>query len=541
MFNKDDIVVAIKKDSQGWLLKSGLIVGSIVKATEQNDYYLESRRKFSDCIYDYYISESSFRLATKEEIEAYNQGIRNIKDIKKSDKITSREQLINGEIYVFNDKHLNKIGNKDDNLYISNYICIHNSYYSNISTLNNDFSNVRLATPEEKRWLEACIKANKFISKEEALKQVEVKSEVIPEYVEALESSGICYKKGKIYKVKSIQGSSILTELDEKGSTTNGWHKDNFKPSTKEAYDAQFSKKVEEKPKFEVGKWYKFNNTSFKNPKTYAKFLKIDDDKYFWFSEYIGDENHRFYNGNWYVDKVSNILTDLSEIQQYLPEGHPDKFEKKESKCEFKVGDFVGCEGFSGKNFYEIAKIEGDRFWIYFIPKKFQDSHNYKFSDHPNLKKKPFEYSGFTGFSATLPFPTKKELSKEELLEEAKRRYPIGTEYEAIGGSKFISEGTVRLIKKGDKGCSGDINISVCKIGNYKGLVYQDGKWADIISKPEEIFQVDYEVAKPWVRTYYSEKKSILEPTDYSKSKFNQKLEVKVNKKSKVKSKLVLN
>lgn len=94
-------------------------------------------------------------------------------------------------------------------------------------------------------------------------------------------------------------------------------------------------------PKFEVGKWYTFNNEDYKGT-SYAKFLKLSNcSEYWYFSEYIGNAKHAIYNGNWYTRKCTNKLTDLSEIQQYLPDGHPDKFIKPIGKDEFKEGDYI--------------------------------------------------------------------------------------------------------------------------------------------------------------------------------------------------------
>lgn len=80
------------------------------------------------------------------------------------------------------------------------------------------------------------------------------------------------------------------------------------------------------KPKFKIGKWYKYN-------KWYIKYL--DHKHNSWrASEYITD--HKTYNkidacfGNISEDSEKILLEDLSEIQQYLPENHPDKIKKSE-------------------------------------------------------------------------------------------------------------------------------------------------------------------------------------------------------------------
>lgn len=77
-----------------------------------------------------------------------------------------------------------------------------------------------------------------------------------------------------------------------------------------------------------MGKWYKANTYGY-----YGKFLRIGNalNWYFITSERISSSG---YLGNEYGfnnDKKWELLTDLSEIQDYLPEGHPDKIVKPKS------------------------------------------------------------------------------------------------------------------------------------------------------------------------------------------------------------------
>lgn len=79
---------------------------------------------------------------------------------------------------------------------------------------------------------------------------------------------------------------------------------------------------LEEEFKFEVGKWYKINNN-------YTKFLILQNKSEIFGSEHIYNNEHHMSeikSGTW-VFKLSDnpvLLTDLSEIQQYLPPNHPD-------------------------------------------------------------------------------------------------------------------------------------------------------------------------------------------------------------------------
>lgn len=75
-------------------------------------------------------------------------------------------------------------------------------------------------------------------------------------------------------------------------------------------------------------------------------------------------------------------------------------------------------------------------------------------------------------------------MTKEELLEEAKRRYPIGTQYIPAHVNKGINEVTNSDHEMGNLG-----NIHVTSKYIEEGwncCIYYDGKWAELVSLPEE-------------------------------------------------------
>ena len=113
----------------------------------------------------------------------------------------------------------------------------------------------RLATSEEKHWLNEAIRLNKFITFEEAIKTF------IPEYVELLDTG--CrinnnVSSGKIYKcskdvTKTYHYGFLLDNKHRIGFNKNEFDR-YLKPSTKEAYNAQF---VVKEPEFVLPeKWY---------------------------------------------------------------------------------------------------------------------------------------------------------------------------------------------------------------------------------------------------------------------------------------------
>lgn len=69
----------------------------------------------------------------------------------------------------------------------------------------------------------------------------------------------------------------------------------------------------------------------------------------------------------------------------------------------------------------------------------------------------------------------------EQLLEEAKRRYPVGTKYSDNGIEYEVEEAQYFKI------------ITLLKIygNNGAGCLMYDGKWAEIISLPEGIVPIE--------------------------------------------------
>jgi len=87
---------------------------------------------------------------------------------------------------------------------------------------------------------------NAIISESVELLEEPKPKDVIPEYVECLETVSGQYTKGKIYK-NNISKSTLKhyhQDADDAGYS-NGWSSDKFKPSTKEAFDLQNQPKVE--------------------------------------------------------------------------------------------------------------------------------------------------------------------------------------------------------------------------------------------------------------------------------------------------------
>lgn len=173
-----------------------------------------------------------------------------------SSKTLKVEDLVEGEIYKSsygNDWFFKYNKNNNETVYYVTPTAFSKSswgFYKNKSIIP--------AKTEEKKHLQVCIKQNKFINKTDLHlyddATFELKSQTITEYVECVECNTSEYIKGKIYK---LEEGKIRTETNylpsEKYKLNQYYYSYNFKFSTKEAFEAQ------NKPKFEVGRWYKSN------------------------------------------------------------------------------------------------------------------------------------------------------------------------------------------------------------------------------------------------------------------------------------------
>ena len=153
-------------------------------------------------------------------------------------------------------------------------------------------------------------------------------------------SNNEIYHKGFIWRFKDIESSEYINNLSiieidreafnkNRGLNDKAWQ--NIRKATLdeiewleacEKADTYIPEKDTIKPKFEVGKWYKYNDW-------YIKYFEHSSDGIWKSSEEINAEGkYRNCFSNFGCNDNKQLLTDLSEIQQYLPDGHEDKIIK---------------------------------------------------------------------------------------------------------------------------------------------------------------------------------------------------------------------
>lgn len=389
-------------------------------------------------------------------------------------KEVKREDLVDGEIYYCTnsnwsydyierykkDKYCSSIGiNKSSGA----LVFAHSGSYRPAFAGGVGFYMIEL---EEKQWYEACEKANKIISKEEILKDFNQ----ISEYSECFSETPYC-TIGRIYKTKFEDKNFKWLN---NGQSWDFYYNDKkeffkrFRSSTKEAYDIQ---QLElNKPKFEIGKWYSILiNNKYKH---LCKIQKIDKNNIY-IPESIFESKYSFESGRFVtIDSITSYKeVFLSIVEPFLP--------KKQE--EFKVGNWVIVTDFGTAtiaNSFSLNKA-------YKLSKDFCKENGFIAEKDNNGLVNNGWNNAFTlgvkirkALSHEIPKDyisecnSYKEPSKEELLEEAKRRYPIGTKYISLVNSKDV-------IKSNDI-WSWQNNTLVINRGARH--IYEDGRWAEIIS-----------------------------------------------------------
>ena len=264
---------------------------------------------------------------------------------------------------------------------------------------------------------------------------------------------------------------------------------DNNKQSCEKEYTIEQVKKLigykEPNVEFIPGKWYNFTTTKGK----YNLYVKVD---------FFTDRNLFFMNresiSDGYLGKADcidikfienpRLVEDLSEIQDFLPDGHPDKI----TSNEFKKGEYIvitdkfdsWSKDFISNHIYKQRKDStylqpeydsSDSItngWVKYKP----EYPNWRYAtqeeiDEYEKRGKPYDVTELH----------KKQLSIKEIQEECKRRFPIGCTYLTPSESTYVLK---------------DDAYTYCIFGQTilahsgGGLLYEDGNYATLVSLPKQ-------------------------------------------------------
>ena len=377
-------------------------------------------------------------------------------------------ELIKNEIYT----HLNGNIVRYENLNSLNKVCgIHIGGFKSDLYYNNGNFNIKelkLATSEEKHWLNSCITADKFITFEEAMKTF------IPEYVECIKSATNAFVKNKVYKVKNKNYYKTFNLFDtdnvERNVIMNGglWQ---FKPSTKEAYDVQF---VVKEPEFMLPeKWcIKFSkdiellNWCKKNTQTDFKSFE---------NLFVTEDNYFHYPLNAIqVTKRNNDYTEitLEQFKKYVLKEETVVEKVIEPLPQFKVIETI-------ETITKVENNEGNQFFIGDVVKS--SNGTIQTIESFNYNKAKTNIIAFTNKQSKLgngigidkiEHYIKPEVKEETLLEKAKRLYSIGTKYKCA-----YSDRQFTVILQNFR----EISNTEIYGENSKGCLLYGDKWAEII------------------------------------------------------------
>lgn len=178
-----------------------------------------------------------------------------------------------------------------------------------------------------------------------------------------------CARKNYCFKQR-IDNKAIYPEVDLQGSRENGhavmsFDKNEYLKDWRYATPEEIAEyerigkpydvtTLHKQPNFVVGKWYKYNNW-------YIKYSHENKGTFISSEEISPSKVHEYCKSPFgECDSKKIELTDLTEIQQYLPEGHPDKIKPMKNKVkEWSEGTYVVITGqYHSTKIGEVHKLD---------------------------------------------------------------------------------------------------------------------------------------------------------------------------------------
>ena len=256
----------------------------------------------------------------------------------------------------------------------------------------------------------------------------------------------------------------------------------------------------EQKPSLEFipGKWYNFTTMKGKYS-LYVKVASVTGGNLFFMNRESISDGYLGEADGIDIKLIENprLVEDLSEIQDFLPDGHPDKitsdvFKKGEYIVLISDGQSTGgttlvqSNQFIKNHCYKVR--ENNKYlrpeldfcgsttngWecILYNPNKFHKTRNWRYAtqeeiDEYERRGKPYDVTELQ----------KKELSMEEIQEECKKRFPIGCTFTNTKGKTNVLR---------NDSYTYHINKQTILAHSGGGLLYADGKYATLVSLLEE-------------------------------------------------------
>lgn len=324
----------------------------------------------------------------------------------------------------------------------------------------------------------------------------------IGQYYYILDKSTSALTVGKIYKMNQIDIPLYHFDIDGSNLKNNScWlTKECFRKATEEEVKIHESKKTEQKVKYydyEVVHCTTQEEWNFVNSKLKTDF-KLDNSAWYVYKE----KSCKMYTTRQYstIDYYKNHNSLILSFQEWCDKFyHTNPFKVKSD--ELKPEDLVEGQWYElNTSIRWIVKFKSMHGRAITTSKCSTPHDNYtdKFgggiSTYSNLKHANME-EVYRLFPEERPEEVSKTPSSIDLLEEAKRRYPIGTkfhpahldntsEYCIVTNINFYKRGNV-IVAKTNEG--DDYNLgSIYGNTSYNRIVYSNGKWAKIINTPSK-------------------------------------------------------
>lgn len=294
-------------------------------------------------------------------------------------------------------------------------------------------------------------------SKEEALKS-NIPESLVGRYVRALKDNP-CHipnsRKGDIFLITGIGSMESIPN----SNTTGRWCylRENIGNSL-ELMPEGFNPEESIKPEYIKGNWYKMINGLYKD--SVIKFDKIQD-RYIYFTEgFTQKGSYPWSKGTWSLDICDLEPFDISQYADKFPTNH----ELYKEKSKFIVGKWY-TNGQDGKSINGIYAFLDDTS----TPNGYFPKNREYFK--PSTKEAYDKQLGPKGIDGHIGVDG---ISIDDLLAEAKRRYPPGTKY-------YYKDVTCTREGADLKCHTSDNGKYVYITDGYGGSVYKDGIWSRIV------------------------------------------------------------
>ena len=491
----------------------------------------------------------NIRQATPEEIKAFESGITNIKDMKKEE-----EDLVGRYLKALEDSPQNT-GIKKDNFAKITY-----DNGDNYSIDNGcGVSKVKLATD----WELMPVGFNPPEVKEEHSFYVKYE----PDFTEDIFNKLVdwcditvpnipwygCFQQKKYSDFQRNKYFYVATHA--KGTDNNKQGAEKQLSLSELCTLIGYKQEVKVEDKWIVGKWYKAEDC-------YIKYLYTDNQHSFnkVYGQTITSEYFRV-NDYWASNTLEKIalkngpLTDLSEIQKFLPANHPDLIQKSNTTKEFKVGDWVtlisnsamSCNSVGDTGKVTEICLDGDICRVKVLNKPEKDNNSYfkdirKATPEEIAKARSKDWLDIykeTGIIGVDLAQSSSNASIDRILHYCRLRYKEGDTVIPLNHRGEASYRECTLQGEIQKYSNEEIGT-----GQTSGFLYANGKYAEIVSSskqeyiPGKIKFEDFPIVPEDCFTFTEPKKQKYKfsEVEYLAKPINQQLDLPIVKKYKKKS-----